>query len=100
VGIRRGLKRTAPQNTTLTGLSSGAHTLTVYAQDTIGLIEASDTFSFVVADSTIPELPNGTDKTEPFPTLPVLAVSVAVVAIIGAGLLIYFKKRESKVGQV
>jgi hypothetical protein len=49
---------TIPQNTTLTGLSFGTHTLTVYAQDTIGLIEASNTVSFAVADSTVPEFPN------------------------------------------
>lgn len=49
---------TIPQNATLTGLSFGSHTLTVYAQDTIGLIDASDTVNFVVADNTIPEFPN------------------------------------------
>ena len=39
----------------------------------------------------IPEFPDGTDKTEPFPTL-VVAVSVAVVAVVAVGLLVYFKK--------
>jgi hypothetical protein len=31
---------------------------------------------------------------EPFPVVPVAAVSVAVVAVVGAGLLVYFKKRK------
>jgi nitrous oxidase accessory protein len=46
----------------------------------------------------VPELPdgtdnNGTDKIEPFPTSLVIAV-VATVAIVGSGLLVYFKKRK------
>ena len=49
---------TSPQNTTLTGLSPGTHTLTVYAKDSIGLIEASDTIKFAVTDGTVPEFPN------------------------------------------
>jgi nitrous oxidase accessory protein len=47
----------------------------------------------------VPELPdgadnNGSDKTEPFPTLTVLAVSVTVVAVVAISLLVYFKKRK------
>jgi predicted secreted protein len=49
---------TSPQNTTLTGLSYGTHTLTVYAQDSIGLIEASDTIKFAILDQSLPEFPN------------------------------------------
>ncbi len=49
--------QTAQPNTTLTGLSYGSHALTVYAQDSIGLVEAS-TVNFAVADKTVPELPN------------------------------------------
>jgi nitrous oxidase accessory protein len=48
----------------------------------------------------IPELPdgagnNGTDKTEPFPTLLVVAVTVTVVAVVAVGLLVYFKKHNN-----
>jgi hypothetical protein len=50
--------QTSAQNTTLTGLSPGTHTLTVYAQDSIGLIKASDTIKFAVADGSVPEFPN------------------------------------------
>jgi len=46
----------------------------------------------------VPELPdgasnNGTDKIEPFPTTLVIA-SVITVAVVGIGLLVYFKKRK------
>ena len=50
----------------------------------------------------VAELPNGasnngTDKTEPFPTTLVIA-SVITVAVVGIGLLFYFKKRRVKSG--
>ena len=67
-------------NTTLTGLANGDHNLTVYAQDNAGNIGASETISFSVE--------------VPFPTTFVAAASVASVSIVGAGLLIYFKKRK------
>jgi nitrous oxidase accessory protein len=49
----------------------------------------------------IPELPdgagnNGTDKTEPFPTLLVVAVSAAVVTVVAIEVLVHFKKRKHK----
>ena len=66
--------QTAQPNTTLTGLSYGSHVLTVYAQDSIGLVEAS-TLNFAIADKTVPELPNT--------LIIVLAlVSIAVVSVI------------------
>jgi parallel beta-helix repeat protein len=67
-------------NTTLTGLSSGIHNVTVYANDTYGNTAASETVTF-----TIPE---------PFPTALVAAASGASIAIIVVGLLVYFKKRK------
>ena len=66
--------QTAQPNTTLTGLSYGSHVLTVYAQDSIGLVEAS-TINFAIADKAVPELPNT--------LIIVLAlVSIAVVSVI------------------
>jgi hypothetical protein len=66
--------QTAQPNTTLTGLSYGSHLLTVYAQDSIGLVEAS-TLNFAIADKAVPELPNT--------LIIVLAlVSIAVVSAI------------------
>jgi hypothetical protein len=68
-------------NTTLSELSNGLHNVTVYAEDSFENTGASEPISFNV------ELP------EPFPTLLVVA-SVITVAVIGAGLLFYFKKRR------
>jgi parallel beta-helix repeat protein len=47
----------------------------------------------------IPELPdgtgnNGTEKTEPFPTLLVVAVAITIVALVAIGVVVYWKKRK------
>ena len=65
-------------NTTLTGLSEGEHNVTVYASDEAGNIGASETIYF---------------RIESFPTTLVIA-SVVTMAVIGIGLLGYFKKRQ------
>jgi len=67
-------------NTTLTGLTYGSHNVTVYAWDIAGNVAASETITFTI--------------TEPFPVVPVAAASVASVAVVGVGLLVYFKKRK------
>jgi parallel beta-helix repeat protein len=72
---------TVAGNTTLTGLSSGLHNLTVYANDTYGNMGASQTVTF-----TIPE---------PFPTALVATASGVFAAVVCLGLLIYFKKRKN-----
>jgi hypothetical protein len=69
-------------NTTLSDLPNGAHNLTVYATDSAGNTGASETISFSI------------DVPEPFPTAPVAATSIAIVAAVGVGLLVYFKKRN------
>jgi hypothetical protein len=66
-------------NTTLTGLANGDHNVTVYAADEFGNTGASEITYFTVET--------------PFPTELVVA-SVVSVAIVGAGLLVYFKKRK------
>jgi hypothetical protein len=66
-------------NTTLTGLANGDHNVTVYATDDVGNTGASEITYFSVET--------------PFPTELVVA-SVVSVAIVGAGLLVYFKKRK------
>jgi hypothetical protein len=73
---------TIHSNTTLTELPNGLHKITVYANNTYGNLVSPETTSFNV------EVP------EPFPTVPAAAASVAVVAAVIAGLLIYFKKRK------
>ena len=72
---------TVGDNITLTGLASGLHNVTVYAKDEFNNTGSSETISFIIAE-------------KPFPVVPVAAASVASVALIGVGLLVYFKKRK------
>ena len=72
-------------NTTLTGLSDGTHNVTVYATDMAGNVGSTETVIFTVAK-----------PTAAFPTAPVAAASVATVAIVCAGLLVYVRKRAHR----
>jgi hypothetical protein len=74
-------------NATLTGLSNGVHNVTVYAWDEAGNIGSSETVTFIV------------DAPESFPTTFVSIVSVASVATVGAGLLLYRKERHREAEQ-
>jgi hypothetical protein len=71
---------TAIGNMTLTQLSNGAHTVTVYATDEAGNVGASKTINFSVE--------------MPFPVASVAAASVTAVVVVVAVLLVYFKKRK------
>jgi hypothetical protein len=75
-------KVTISGNTTLGGLTSGNHNLTVYVLDKAGNAGESETVSFSVETSL------------PFPWLPVAAVAVAVVAVVAVIGLLYWKKRR------
>jgi parallel beta-helix repeat protein len=68
-------------NTTLSELPNGSHNLTVYLTDRSGNIGVSETIYFSV------------DVPEPFPTMLVIA-SVITVAVVGIGLIVYFKKHK------
>jgi len=70
-------------NTTLTDLSEGSHNITVHAYDRVGN-EVSESVYFTVS---VPK---------PFPTTLLIgsAIAVAVAAVVGLGLLVYFKKRK------
>jgi hypothetical protein len=73
---------TVSGNTTLTGLSSGQHSLTVYAWDTLGSVGASETVTFTV---------------EPFPKTWIAVAFVASIAAVAFGLLAYsIKKQKNK----
>jgi hypothetical protein len=74
---------TVTGNTTITGLTSGLHNVTVCARDEFGNTGASGTIYFTIAK-----------EPEPFPTTLVATASAASVAIIGIGLLVYFRKRN------
>jgi len=67
-------------NTTLTGLPNGSHNLTVYATDQYGNTGVSEAVYFSVE--------------VPFPVVPVAAASVATIAVVGAVLLVYFRRRK------
>jgi hypothetical protein len=67
-------------NTTISGLSNGLHNVTVYAKDEFENTGASETISFSVE--------------VPFPTTLVAAASAATIAVVGVGLLVYFRKRK------
>ena len=66
-------------NTTLTGLSNGAHNITVYARDELENTGASETITFNVE--------------APFPITLVIA-PIASIVVVGVGLLFYFRKRR------
>jgi parallel beta-helix repeat protein len=72
-------------NTTLTGLAKGQHNLTLYAEDMAGNIGTSST-AFTVA--------------EPWYSLTTLVVVSGISVTIAVALLLYFKKRKSKGGNV
>ena len=71
---------TVTGNITLAGLFSGSHNITVYANDTYSNMGKSETVSFTI--------------TEPFPLVPVVVASVAVIVMVSVGLLVYFKTRK------
>jgi parallel beta-helix repeat protein len=83
------------QNVTITGnctianITNGFHSVTVYANDTFGKIGASENITFTIAVAPL-------ERSEPFPTATIAAVAGATTVIaIGAGLLVYFKKRRA-----
>ena len=71
--------QTITGNTTLSGLSSGLHNVTVYAKDAVGSVGASENIIFAVS------LP-------PFPYVPAAAVLGISAVVIGASIFVYFKK--------
>jgi N-acetylneuraminic acid mutarotase len=75
-------------NISLSGLFVGLHNVTVYAEDEFENIGASDTVIFSIIT-----------KPEPFPTALVATGSgVLVAAVVGFGLLVYFRKRHAGMG--
>lgn len=72
--------QTIAASLTLTDLTEGAHNVTLYAADLAGNAAEPEKLFFNV------ELP------EPFPIITLATASGGSVAIIGAGLLVYFKK--------
>lgn len=73
---------TTSGNISLTGLTNGVHTLTVYAQDAAGNSGVSETITF-----------NTAKEQETLPTT-LAAATIASVATVAVGLAVYFKKRN------
>ena len=73
---------TVTGNSTLEGLATGYHNLTIYAKDTFGDIGASETITFTVET--------------PFPFVSVIVVFVVTVGLVIACLLGYHKKHKNQ----
>ena len=76
-------------NTTLTGLSVGAHNLTIYAWNDDGNVGASQTVNFAVASMAS----SASGSSAPFPTAVVVGLIASVAVFIGC-FLACFKKRK------
>ena len=83
------INATIDGNNTLTGLSEGHHSLTLFANDSMGYAGTTQTINFTVATST--EAPN-----EPFPTqlVAVSVVASVVIVVACAGVIVYLRKRK------
>jgi parallel beta-helix repeat protein len=81
---------TVSKNGTMIEIPKDSKSLTLYANDTAGNWVAPQTVYYEIAFNL------GYPPTQPFPTLLIVAISVAVVAVVGVGLLVYFKKRKHK----
>jgi N-acetylneuraminic acid mutarotase len=80
--LDEGKNATIAGNCSITDILNGVHSITVYANDTYGNMGASETLTFTIA------------KPEPFPTTLAATASGLSVAVVGLGLLVYFKKRR------
>ncbi len=74
-------------NLTVTGLSSGSHSLVVYAKDEAGNTGASATTEFTVAKET---------QAATFPTTWIATAIIASATIVTFGFLAYFLKRKKR----
>ncbi len=89
--LDEGANVTVKGNFTLTGVPEGFHTLTVYGWDAAGNVGASETISF-----TVDKQSGSTSQPEPFPWLPVAAVSLGVVAVVVAvAAVVYITRRKA-----
>lgn len=75
-------------NTTMTGLPLGSHNVTVHALDLAGHAGDSEIVNFTVAAES-----EFQPEPDLFPTTIVLTAFGALVASVGLGLLVYFRKR-------
>ena len=79
-------------NTTLSNIPEGTHTLQIVACGTVILTEAMFGFNYASETNASIIFAVNSMHPEPFPTTWVVAASILIVALVGAGLLVYFKK--------
>ncbi|MCW4003090.1 MAG: hypothetical protein NWE95_04165 [Candidatus Bathyarchaeota archaeon] len=77
----------------LRDLSFGVHNVTVYANDTVGNLGASDTLTFTVDEPEVIQH-DTVDSADLFPIVAI--VSIATVATVSIGLRVYFTKIRRK----
>jgi hypothetical protein len=75
--------QTIAGNVTLAALPEGSHSVVVYANDTAGNAEASETIHFSI---------------KPFPIILIVAV-IVIIVIVGATLIVYFTKAKKTKGK-
>jgi hypothetical protein len=80
-------------NTTLSGLSSGTHTIVVQAEDLAGSVGSSSPVTFTV-ETQGPGQPGGSQPAPSSTTL--VAIAIASAAIIAFGLVAYFLRRKKR----
>jgi N-acetylneuraminic acid mutarotase len=69
-------------NTTITGLKNGLHNITIYVENSLGNVEASETSYFNIAE-------------ESFPLTSIVVIStITVIAFLG--VVVYFKKKPKR----
>jgi hypothetical protein len=73
---------TVTGNSTITSLTNGFHSITVYANDSSGKMGTSQTINFTIAKP----------ESESFPI--VATAAVLVTSVLAVGLVIYFRKRK------
>ncbi len=78
-------------NSTLTGLSLGAHNITVYAWDDSGKVGASQNVNFTVANISAQG-----GQSEPFPISTIIAVFISFMVGIALTFLFFFKKNTNE----
>jgi hypothetical protein len=74
-------------NTTLTNLPNGTHNLIVYALSDAGVVGASQTINFTVADTSTATLP----VSQSFPATLVIAVFMGLLVTAVLAVLVYAK---------
>jgi nitrous oxidase accessory protein NosD len=75
------------------GVGDTPYVITDYCQDRHPLMSPFDVSSVTVE---MPEWANTPDLPEPFPAAPVVVSSVAIVAVVGVGLLVYLRRRSHR----